>query len=131
MLYALVTVAAGAGAGAVLKSALGLVGFTKAGVASGSLAAMAQSAFYGGLVPAGGAFALLQSWGATMSAVSALKGAAMAVVASAWWVVGKSSEKLVNKYSESGWTLLTSLTNAAFGSGDSSYVFARQNATSS
>ena len=40
-------------------------------------------------------------------------------------------EKLVNKYSESGWTLLTSLTNAAFGSGDSSYVFTRQNATSS
>jgi len=40
-------------------------------------------------------------------------------------------EKLVNKLSESGWTLLTSLTNAAFGSGDSSYVFTRQNATSS
>jgi len=40
-------------------------------------------------------------------------------------------EKLVNKLSESGWTLLTSLTHAAFGSGDSSYVFTRQNATSS
>jgi len=40
-------------------------------------------------------------------------------------------EKLVNTLSESGWTLLTSLTHAAFGSGDSSYVFTRQNATSS
>ena len=40
-------------------------------------------------------------------------------------------EKLVNKLSESGWTLLTSLTNAAFGYDDSSYVFTRQNATSS
>ena len=40
-------------------------------------------------------------------------------------------EKLVNKYSESGWTLLTSLTNEAFGADDSSYVFTRQNTTSS
>ena len=92
MLHALVAVAVGAAsAGAALKSALALVGFTQAGVAGGSLAATAQSAFYGGLVPAGGAFALLQSWGATMSAVSALKSAAMAVAASACWCVGKSS----------------------------------------
>ena len=89
MSYALVAVAV-AGAGAALKSALALVGFTKAGVAAGSLAATAQSALYGGLVPAGGAFALLQSWGATMSAVSALKSAAMAVAAAACWCVGKS-----------------------------------------
>lgn len=92
MLCALVAVAVGAAiAGAALKFALALVGFTQAGVAAGSLAATAQSAFYGGLVPAGGAFALLQSWGATMSAVSALKSAAMAVAASACWCVGKSS----------------------------------------
>jgi hypothetical protein len=39
--------------------------------------------------------------------------------------------KLVSKLSESGWALSTPLTNSAFSSGDSSYVFIRQNATSS
>ena len=78
-------VAVAVGAPAVLKTALAAVGFTKAGIAAGSLAAVTQSFFYGGFVPAGGAFALLQSCGMTFSV---LKTSAVAGGAYACWLVG-------------------------------------------
>lgn len=41
------------------------VGFCAAGTKTASIAAGFQAAVYGGSIPAGGAFATLQSWGAT------------------------------------------------------------------
>ena len=43
---------------------LTVLGFTSAGVAAGSVAAAAQSAFYGGYVASGSVFAVAQSAGA-------------------------------------------------------------------
>jgi len=78
-------VAVAVGAPALAKAALACVGFTKVGIAAGSLAATVQSVVYGGLVPAGGAFALLQSSAMTFSVV---KASAMAVGSYACWLVG-------------------------------------------
>ncbi len=52
-----------AGTAFLTPAALALAGFTTAGVAAGSLAAAAQSLFYGGATC--GIFSLLQSLGAT------------------------------------------------------------------
>ncbi|CUA70982.1 hypothetical protein RSOLAG22IIIB_09260 [Rhizoctonia solani] len=49
-----------------------LLGFTASGVAANSIAAAIQSIYYGGFVPAGSLFAILQSIGATGTLVPAL-----------------------------------------------------------
>jgi len=79
--------------------ALGALGFTGSGVASGSIAAATQSAFYGGLVPAGSWFAAFQAAGATGVAIA--QGSAIAIGATStgvtyyWYGSGKvpSSKK--------------------------------------
>ena len=79
-------VAVALGAPALAKTALASVGFTKVGIAAGSFAATIQSVVYGGFVPAGGAFALLQSCAMTFSVV---KTSAFAVGSYACWLAGK------------------------------------------
>ena len=46
-----------------ITTALSAIGFTAVGPAAGSIAAWAQAVVYGGAVPAGGLFAILQSIG--------------------------------------------------------------------
>lgn len=69
-------IAASAGTLAAIGTAyiLPCVGFCAAGVMAGSVAAGIQASFYGANVPAGGAFASLQSWG-TMGALTGPFGA--------------------------------------------------------
>ena len=57
-------VVAGAAGAVVAPTVLTVAGFTSAGVAAGSVAAIAQSTFYGGYVASGSWFALAQSAGA-------------------------------------------------------------------
>ena len=56
--------------GLLFAPVLWVFGFGAAGVVEGSLAAWFQAAVYGCCVPAGGLFALMQSWGAAMWALS-------------------------------------------------------------
>ena len=46
-----------------ITTALSAIGFTAVGPAAGSIAAWAQAVVYGGAIPAGGLFAILQSIG--------------------------------------------------------------------
>ncbi|KAJ1300674.1 hypothetical protein OPQ81_002322 [Rhizoctonia solani] len=62
----------GVGTGVAVFVAPPLLGFTTAGVAAGSAAALIQSVVYGGAVQAGSAFATMQSVGATATIVPAL-----------------------------------------------------------
>ncbi|QRV85388.1 interferon-induced 6-16 family protein [Ceratobasidium sp. AG-Ba] len=64
--------ATGVAVGATVFAIPPLLGFTTAGVAAGSIAAGIQSAFYGGAVSAGSAFAVMQSIGATATIIPAL-----------------------------------------------------------
>lgn len=79
-------VAVAVGAPALAKTALAGLGFTKIGITAGSLAATVQSLAYGGFVPAGGAFAVLQS---CAMAFPVIKVSAIAVGSYACWLVGK------------------------------------------
>ncbi|KAF8707529.1 hypothetical protein RHS03_03386, partial [Rhizoctonia solani] len=76
-------IGAGAAVGVGVFVAPPLLGFTTAGVAAGSVAALVQSAVYGGAVQAGSAFAIMQSIGATGTMVPAVVAAASAGIATA------------------------------------------------
>ncbi|KAF8708345.1 hypothetical protein RHS03_03397, partial [Rhizoctonia solani] len=64
----LIAAAVGAGVAIAVPVTIATFGFGPAGVAAGSAAAAWQSIAYGGLVPAGSVFAILQSIGATAGA---------------------------------------------------------------
>ncbi|KAB5593752.1 Interferon-induced 6-16 family protein [Ceratobasidium theobromae] len=63
--------AIGVATGAAVFAAPPLLGFSSAGIVTGSIAAVVQSAVYGPAVPAGSVFAILQSVGATGTIVPA------------------------------------------------------------
>jgi len=101
------TAAAGAAGGAAVTAGapavLGAAGFTSSGVASGSLAAAAQSALYAGATPAGGWFATCTSaaMGGAMGAAAVAAVAATAGVAVAAGA-GYGIYRLVKNKSEAG-----------------------------
>lgn len=74
-----ISVSTGAVAAIGTTYVLPVVGFCTAGVKAGSVAAGVQAAVYGGSVPAGSAFATLQSWGATGAIAGTLGVAALPV----------------------------------------------------
>jgi len=77
---------------ALLVGGLNVVGFTALGPAAGSLAAAAQSAFYGGFVQAGSLFAWAQSaamGGIAVAPIGAQVAAGTAATAGGWFGLGR------------------------------------------
>ena len=73
--------------GIAMVGGLGLLGFGAAGVGAGTTAAAIQTAVYGAAVPAGSAFAIVQSISMTAVAakVGSVAGAAASTAGYIWW----------------------------------------------